>query len=206
MRFCGPVEPEEIDEEVNEEVELKKDEMKLPSSFDDTELVGKLVAALTLTTEGTEEWILARICAIKEQEGEGELVFEVEDAEVEGEPEEKESHLVKKENIIFVPKSDDAALEEAEFKLRQSVLALYPGTTCFYSAVVMSTPSRVSVKNNDTCSLSLCRGVKLETIYLNLPMMMFPVGNVLLVLFYLLSRIVINKKNLIFRESVCNLP
>lgn len=45
----------------------------------------------------------------------------------------------------MIPESDDAALQRPEFKLRQSVLALYPGTTCFYSATVMSPPSRVSL-------------------------------------------------------------
>lgn len=47
--------------------------------------------------------------------------------------------------MILVPESDEAALEQVEFKLRQNVLALFPGTTCFYSAVVMSTPSRVKM-------------------------------------------------------------
>lgn len=57
-----------------------------PSATDNDFMVGRLVAALTLTAEGSEEWILARVCAIRE----GGAVFDVEDAEIEGEPEEKE--------------------------------------------------------------------------------------------------------------------
>lgn len=45
---------------------------------------GTLVAALTLTAEGSEEWILARICGFSGGK------YQIEDAEVEGEPEEKE--------------------------------------------------------------------------------------------------------------------
>lgn len=52
------------------------------------------------------------------------------------------TYLVDAGNVIPLPESDEAALESPEFRLRQNVLALFPGTTCFYSAVVMSQPSR----------------------------------------------------------------
>lgn len=51
-------------------------------------------------------------------------------------------YFVEAGNVIPLPESDESALESPEFRLRQNVLALFPGTTCFYSAVVMSQPSR----------------------------------------------------------------
>ena len=91
MRFCEPAEAEDQEEAKESDHEMDIDSPSInsaaqSSSANSDEFVGKLVAALTLTTEGTEEWILARVCACRED---GEL-FEVEDAEIEGEPEEKE--------------------------------------------------------------------------------------------------------------------
>jgi hypothetical protein len=100
LRFCGPELEQEEQEELHEEqeVEMENDD-GMDISPGDTginsstgndayslKFVGKLVAALTLTAEGSEEWILARVCGCREA---GELL-EVEDAEIEGEPEEKE--------------------------------------------------------------------------------------------------------------------
>lgn len=45
---------------------------------------GTLVAALTLTAEGSQEWILARVVGFSGGK------YKIEDAEVEGEPEKKE--------------------------------------------------------------------------------------------------------------------
>lgn len=47
------------------------------------------------------------------------------------------------ENIIIIPENEEEALNRVEFRLKQNVLALFPGTTCFYPSVVMSQPSRV---------------------------------------------------------------
>lgn len=50
-------------------------------------------------------------------------------------------------HIKLIPETEDAALSRVEFRLKQNVLALFPGTTCFYSSIVMSQPSRVSHRN-----------------------------------------------------------
>ncbi len=72
LRFCEP-EPETTPVE---DVVMAEPESDLSS--------GTLVAALTLTAEGSQEWILARICGFSGGK------YQIEDAEVEGEPEEKE--------------------------------------------------------------------------------------------------------------------
>lgn len=50
-------------------------------------------------------------------------------------------------HIILIPDNEEVALSRVEFRLKQNVLALFPGTTCFYSSIVMSQPSRVSLGN-----------------------------------------------------------
>lgn len=44
--------------------------------------------------------------------------------------------------VIPVKSSEEAKLS-AEIPARQDVLALYPGTTCFYKATVIAPPSKV---------------------------------------------------------------
>jgi hypothetical protein len=52
--------------------------------------------------------------------------------------------MLQPRNVIRVPHRDEAkALPE--YNTGHDVLALYPGTTCFYRAKVMAPPSKVSV-------------------------------------------------------------
>jgi hypothetical protein len=52
--------------------------------------------------------------------------------------------MLQPRNVIRVPHRDEArALPE--YNTGHDVLALYPGTTCFYRAKVMASPSKVSV-------------------------------------------------------------
>jgi len=43
--------------------------------------------------------------------------------------------------------SSEAAKSSPEIPAQQDVLALYPGTTCFYKATVIAPPSKVIVYN-----------------------------------------------------------
>lgn len=52
-------------------------------------------------------------------------------------------YTIDSNHIIVIPETEDVALDRPEFRLKQNVLALFPSTTCFYSSVVMSQPSRV---------------------------------------------------------------
>lgn len=45
--------------------------------------------------------------------------------------------------VIPVKTSEDAKFSP-EIPTQQDVLALYPGTTCFYKAIVIAPPSKVS--------------------------------------------------------------
>ena len=74
--------------------------------------------------------------------------YDVEDidySEEEGKNE-KERHQLSRRRIIPLPlhKADPLVNPEALFQVKQTVLALYPQTTCFYKAMVHSTP-----KNKD---------------------------------------------------------
>jgi hypothetical protein len=46
--------------------------------------------------------------------------------------------------VIPVKTSEDAKLS-SEIPAQQDVLALYPGTTCFYKAIVIAPPSKVII-------------------------------------------------------------
>lgn len=90
------------------------------------------------------------------------------------------------EQIFLIPENEEAALSRPEFKLKQNVLALFPGTTCFYSSVVMSQPTRVIqyliVLFFDI--IIIFRERRLEIIFLSLPMTMFQVDLAQLVMFF----------------------
>lgn len=81
---------------MNEHFEIKESkqqlEIKRESSVNGEILANTLVAALTLTSEGSEEWILARIKSFDKK------LYAVEDAEVEEEP---SIEVVQKEYLIL---------------------------------------------------------------------------------------------------------
>lgn len=56
--------------------------------------------------------------------------------------------MLQPRNIIPIPDADEAK-GHTELNPGQDVLALYPGTTCFYRAKIVSAPSKV--KLNITC-------------------------------------------------------
>jgi hypothetical protein len=105
---------------------------------------GSLVAVLCRVEEEdseAEEWILAIVKQFDATQG----VYEVEDCEATGEPVPNGKRRVcEASKILHLPPVDESNgdEEEGEFKPKTAVLALFPGTTCLYPAVVISTPSR----------------------------------------------------------------
>ena len=115
---------------------------------------GSLVAVLVhLEETQNDEWLLATLLSFDPIQH----LYTVEDVEA---PEEsgagasplrrqtvlisKRTFQVRPERLVRLAPDDQTALDgpAGEIKLRQSVLALFPGTTCFYPAIVVSTPSR----------------------------------------------------------------
>ncbi|RKP19911.1 hypothetical protein ROZALSC1DRAFT_28534, partial [Rozella allomycis CSF55] len=98
-----------------------------PSNKKDTQHapVGSLIAAKTFDADqGQDLWILATV-----------LSYEIEDAE---ELDDDSSEKLEKKKI---PLSDQDALVN-EFHQNDTVLALFPQTTCFYEASVVTPPSK----------------------------------------------------------------
>lgn len=121
-------------------------------------VVGTLVAVLCRVDEDSEsdEWMLATVKGYSMTAN----MYEVEDCEliepVEGEigeprisqtgqGKQRAAPLAK---IIRLPQSDAESLSIEEHKAKAKVLALYPGTTCLYPALVISPPSKRK-KTND---------------------------------------------------------
>lgn len=53
-------------------------------------------------------------------------------------------YMLQPRNVIPIPDADEAR-GYPELNQGQDVLALYPGTTCFYRAKVVTTPTKVSI-------------------------------------------------------------
>lgn len=105
---------------------------------------GDHVAARVKYTDEEEQFILAEVVAYNAVLGK----YDVEDidySEEEGKNE-KERHTLSRRRIIPLPlyKADPLTHSEALFQAKQTVLALYPQTTCFYKAMIHSIP-----KNKD---------------------------------------------------------
>ena len=111
--------------------------------------IGSLIAAhVNVSSEvekAQEEWILATIIGHTKD---GYVIEDFEDIS-EGEPKVDASPVlrqftVSKEKILILPRSVDEAITIAEaLKPKDKVLALFPGTTCMYPAIVVSFPQKV---------------------------------------------------------------
>lgn len=107
---------------------------------------GSMVAVLCRVDEESieEEWTLATILSYSRAEGH----YEVQDCETDNEglalavagPGNR--RFIPEDRLLHLASSDDEALIGEEQRLKAPVLALFPGTTCLYPAVVISTPSR----------------------------------------------------------------
>ncbi|KAI8971915.1 SGF29 tudor-like domain-containing protein [Mycotypha africana] len=85
-----------------------------------------------------EEWILAVVLNYNNEKNK----YEVEDVD-QDEFGQKQRYLLQPRNVIPIPSAEEAK-SMLEFNSGQDVLALYPGTTCFYRAKVIASPSKVS--------------------------------------------------------------
>lgn len=125
--------------------------------------VGSTVAVRCRVDEESpaEEWILATIVRGAFTDEDGRWSYEVEDVEfeeaassplrsssVKGSPHKSGGKrplrlVVSSDQIRKLPATEEEALNStAGIKVRQRVLALFPGTTCLYAATVISTPAR----------------------------------------------------------------
>ncbi|EIE80314.1 hypothetical protein RO3G_05019 [Rhizopus delemar RA 99-880] len=90
-----------------------------------------------------EEWILAVVINYNSDKNK----YQVEDVD-QDEFGQKQRYMLQPRNVIPIPNASEAR-GLAELDIGQDVLALYPGTTCFYKAKVIEPPSKyVSIYNN----------------------------------------------------------
>ncbi|KAL9553479.1 hypothetical protein MBANPS3_003273 [Mucor bainieri] len=91
-----------------------------------------------------EEWILAVVISYNHDKNR----YEVEDVD-QDEFGQKQRYMLQPRSVIPIPNVDEAK-GLTEINTGQDVLALYPGTTCFYRARVAAPPSKVYfIKNKD---------------------------------------------------------
>ncbi|KAI8638770.1 SGF29 tudor-like domain-containing protein [Parasitella parasitica] len=83
-----------------------------------------------------EEWILAVVISYHSDKNR----YEVEDVD-QDEFGQKQRYMLQPRNVIPIPNVDEAK-GLSEISTGQDVLALYPGTTCFYRAKVAAPPSK----------------------------------------------------------------
>ncbi|KAG0737491.1 hypothetical protein G6F57_004078 [Rhizopus arrhizus] len=83
-----------------------------------------------------EEWILAVVINYNSDKNK----YQVEDVD-QDEFGQKQRYMLQPRNVIPIPNASEARVL-AELDIGQDVLALYPGTTCFYKAKVIEPPSK----------------------------------------------------------------
>ncbi|GAA5804263.1 hypothetical protein HPULCUR_009750 [Helicostylum pulchrum] len=83
-----------------------------------------------------EEWILAVVLGYHTEKNK----YEVEDVD-QDDFGQKQRYMLQPRNVIRIPDADEAK-SHAELNPGQDILALYPGTTCFYRAKIVSTPTK----------------------------------------------------------------
>ncbi|CAM0140136.1 hypothetical protein VKS41_005839 [Umbelopsis sp. WA50703] len=99
----------------------------------------------------TEEWILAAVISYNSDKNK----YHVEDVD-QDETGTRQKYLVPPKNVIPIPSVAEVR-QMPEIPAHTDVLALYPGTTCFYNAIVITPPS----KNKDAASAG-CYKVQFE--------------------------------------------
>lgn len=101
---------------------------------------GNQVCARTRGQDGEEQWILAEVISYNAHL----CKFTVEDIDEEGSTA-RERHVLTKRKVLALPsmKADPAITPSALHFKGQSVMAVYPQTTCFYKGVIASVPTTV---------------------------------------------------------------
>lgn len=87
--------------------------------------------------DGGEEWILAVVLQYHPDKNK----YQVEDVD-QDDFGEKQRYMLPPRYVIPVLSSEEAKLSSSEIPPHTDVLALYPGTTCFYKATVIAPPSK----------------------------------------------------------------
>ncbi|KAI8617657.1 SGF29 tudor-like domain-containing protein [Chytriomyces sp. MP71] len=119
----------------------KAGSVNLKKSKTDDDASEPLPAGSQVVVRPQEDFILANIIAYRDDRQK----YEVEDAEEdEDKPGTRKKYLFNRRQIIPIP--GDASALPKEFGEGHTVLALYPGTTCFYKATVMVPPSKGSMR------------------------------------------------------------
>ncbi|KAI8837131.1 SGF29 tudor-like domain-containing protein [Chytriomyces cf. hyalinus JEL632] len=109
------------------------------SKTDDENALNTLPTGTQVVVRPNQDFILANIIGFRADRQK----YEVEDAEEdEDKPGTKKTYWTKLKDIIVIPKSVESRME---FPQGHTVLALYPGTTCFYRATVVLPPSKNTV-------------------------------------------------------------
>ncbi|KAI8336538.1 SGF29 tudor-like domain-containing protein [Chlamydoabsidia padenii] len=121
--------------------ELRSSSLKKPKSINGIYSPGTLVAAKQVKQKDkNEEWILAVVLGFHTDKNK----YQVEDVEQDDNGQ-KQKYMMPPRNVLAVPAPSDLK-NIPEMSPNQDVLALYPGTTCFYRAIVVHPPS--SKENN----------------------------------------------------------
>ncbi|CAG8595645.1 7417_t:CDS:2 [Diversispora eburnea] len=127
----------------NDKKQLKKTKVTLPKNSGNIIKNGTPVAAKTPKSKDPEEnWILATVVGYRADIKQ----YEVEDAdkdEASNRPGERFTVLAK--NVIEIPNPGEMQLPE--FPTSHLVFALFPSTTCFYRAFVVTPPSKLTPKS-----------------------------------------------------------
>lgn len=97
--------------------------------------VGDMVAALVKVSDKEENWILAEVVSYNSQTNK----YEVDDID----EEDKDRHVLSRRRVVPLPlmRANPETDPNALFPKGSEVMALYPQTTCFYSAVVHTLPA-----------------------------------------------------------------
>ncbi|ORY98969.1 SGF29 tudor-like domain-domain-containing protein [Syncephalastrum racemosum] len=129
-----------LDDTINHQTTRKKNK-----TSSGTLLPGTSVAARQPNQKGkSEEWILAVVLGFQPDKNK----YFVEDVDQDETGKKQQVSLYfGRRNIIPIPDRKDEAIatNHSDFPVGQKVLALYPGTTCFYRATVIVPP----IKNED---------------------------------------------------------
>ncbi|XP_062512593.1 SAGA-associated factor 29-like [Corticium candelabrum] len=101
---------------------------------------GSQVCARIQGQDGEEQWILAEVISYNAHL----CKYTVEDIDEEGSTA-RERHVLTKRKVLALPsmKADPAVTPSAIHSKGQSVMAVYPQTTCFYKGFIASVPSNV---------------------------------------------------------------
>lgn len=121
---------------------LSKNGSRNQSSAKSPIAIGSAVAAKMLDSKETVEvWILATVIHYNPDRNK----YQVEDVEADEADGENHKYILSARYVLQLPKDKNLSYDN-ELSIGQEVLALYPNTSCFYKAVVLSPPSKNKIR------------------------------------------------------------